>query len=263
MTTIMAADQTTQEHPEAAVPADPAPSATSAMRRRPAAGNLTQGAEVIRGYLRTLPNSPGVYRMMNADGDVLYVGKAKSLKKRVVNYTQVMKLPTRLQRMVAETATMEFVTTHTEVEALLLESNLIKRLMPRYNVLLRDDKSFPFIHITAGHDFPQLTKHRGARSDGEYFGPFASAGAVNRTLIALQRAFLLRSCSDGIFNVRTRPCLLFQIKRCSAPCVGRIDKEGYALLIDEARRFLSGGNSEVQQHLAERMQAASESLDFE
>src|SRR3954468_14033376 len=224
MTTIMAADQTTQEHPEAAVPPDPAPSATSAMRRRPAAGNLTQGAEVIRGYLRTLPNSPGVYRMMNADGDVLYVGKAKSLKKRVVNYTQVMKLPTRLQRMVAETATMEFVTTHTEVEALLLESNLIKRLMPRYNVLLRDDKSFPFIAINAAHEFPQLSKHRGPQDKAsEYFGPFASAGAVNRTLIALQRAFLLRSCSDSMFGSRTRPCLLYQIKRCSAPCVGRID----------------------------------------
>src|SRR3954469_16197568 len=152
MTTTMAADQTTQELPEAAPPADPTPSPGPSARRRPSAGNLTQGAEIIRGYLRTLPNSPGVYRMMNADGDVLYVGKAKNLKKRVVNYTQVMKLPTRLQRMVAETMTMEFVTTHTEVEALLLESNLIKRLMPRYNVLLRDDKSFPYIKITRDHD---------------------------------------------------------------------------------------------------------------
>src|SRR5689334_25396283 len=232
----------TQDQPEA-----PAQSQSSAQRRRVNAGTLAQGAEVIRGYLRTLPSNPGVYRMMNAAGDVLYVGKAKNLKKRVVNYTQVMKLPNRLQRMVAETTTMEFVTTHTEVEALLLESNLIKRLMPRYNVLLRDDKSFPFIEIAGGHDFPQLNKHRGARdAKSEYFGPFASAGAVNRTLIALQRAFLLRSCSDSMFESRTRPCLLYQIKRCSAPCVGRISGPDYARLVGEARGFLAGRSQEVQ-----------------
>jgi excinuclease ABC subunit C len=170
----------------------------------------------------------------------------------------------RRRRMVAETRSMEIVVTHTEVEALLLESNLIKRLMPRYNVLLRDDKSFPYIRLTGDHDFPQLTKHRGARgASGDYFGPFASAGAVNRTLIALQRAFLLRSCSDSNFSSRTRPCLLYQIKRCSAPCVGRIDKEGYVRLLDEAKGFLRGQSKEVQQRLAERMQELSDELNFE
>ena len=175
-------------------------------RRRPA--DLARGAEVIRDHLKTLPQTPGVYRMLAGDGAVLYVGKAKNLKRRVFNYTQVNRLPVRLQRMVSETETMEFVTTHTEVEALLLESNLIKRLMPRYNVLLRDDKTFPHIMITKDHDYPQLTKHRGARSrDADYFGPFASAGAVNRTITALQRAFLLRNCADTVFAARTRPCL--------------------------------------------------------
>jgi excinuclease ABC subunit C len=234
---------------------EPAPS-------RPA-GAIARGVEVIRAVLKTLPPGPGVYRMLDGGGDALYVGKARNLKNRVVNYTHPANLSNRLRRMIAETASMEVVLTHTEVEALLLESNLIKRLMPRYNVLLRDDKSFPFIHIAAGHDFPRLTKHRGAKSDGEYFGPFASAGSVNRTLIALQRAFLLRSCSDSIFSARTRPCLLHQIKRCSAPCVGRIDKEGYEKLIGEARGFLMGRSQEVQGQLAAAMMHASEALDFE
>jgi excinuclease ABC subunit C len=226
-------------------------------------GGFARGVEVIRGVLKTLPPGPGVYRMLDASGDPLYVGKARNLRNRVVNYTHLGNLSNRLRRMVAETAAMEVVLTHTEVEALLLESNLIKRLKPRFNVVLRDDKSFPFIHIAAGHDFPQLTKHRGARSDGEYFGPFASAGAVNRTLIALQRAFLLRSCSDSIFGARTRPCLLYQIKRCSAPCVGRIDGAAYAGLIDEARQFLTGSSQEVKGHLSTEMQRASDNLDFE
>ena len=185
-------------------------------------GALARGVEVLREALRSLPPGPGVYRMLNAKGDALYVGKARNLKSRVANYTHAAGLSTRLKRMVAETHALEVVVTHTEVEALLLECNLIKRLLPRYNVLLRDDKSFPYIHLTGDHDFPQLTKHRGARGEaGDYFGPFANAGAVNRTLIALQRAFLLRSCSDSVFQSRTRPCLLYQIKRCSGPCVGR------------------------------------------
>ncbi len=230
----------------------------------PATGLLAQGVGVIRAVLRTLPPSPGVYRMLNAKGEPLYVGKASSLKNRVASYTHVGNLPNRLKRMVAETRSMEVVITHTEVEALLLECNLIKRFMPRYNVLLRDDKSFPYIHLTGGSDFPQLTKHRGATSEsGDYFGPFASAGAVNRTLIALQRAFLLRSCSDSIFSSRTRPCLLYQIKRCSAPCVGRIDKEAYARLVAEARAFLRGRTKDVQERLATRMTEMSDALDFE
>jgi len=211
-----------------------------------------------------MPAGPGVYRMLDRRGDALYVGKARSLKNRMQNYAHPAALSNRLRRMIAETATVEIVVTHTEAEALLLECNMIKRLMPRYNVLLRDDKSFPFIHLTAGHDFPQLTKYRGARNkDGSYFGPFASAGAVNRTLVTLQKAFLLRSCSDSVFGTRTRPCLLYQIKRCSAPCVGRISGKDYAALIDQARVFLSGRSDAVQQRLATEMQAAAEALDFE
>jgi excinuclease ABC subunit C len=230
----------------------------------PKEGGLAQGVEAIRAALRTMPPGPGVYRMLDAKGDALYVGKARSLKNRVVNYTHTAGLSNRLRRMVAETRAMEVVVTHTEVEALLLENNLIKRLMPRYNVLLRDDKSFPYIHLTGGHDFPQIIKHRGAKSaPGDYFGPFASAGAVARTIIALQRAFLLRSCSDSIFASRTRPCLLYQIKRCSAPCVGRIDKPGYDRLVNETRAFLSGRSKEVQERLALRMQEYAERLDFE
>src|SRR5882757_1611343 len=225
---------------------------------------LATGAAAIRAVVKNLPPRPGVYRMLDARGDALYVGKARNLKNRVVNYTHVVDLSNRLRRMVAETAAMEVVVTHTEVEALLLESNLIKRLMPRYNVLLRDDKSFPFIEINTAHEFPQLSKHRGPQDKAsEYFGPFASAGAVNRTLIALQRAFLLRSCSDSMFASRTRPCLLFQIKRCSAPCVGRIDQEAYARFVAEARDFLRGRGKDVQSTLAQDMQAASATLDFE
>jgi excinuclease ABC subunit C len=225
---------------------------------------IAAGAAVIRAALRTMPTQPGVYRMLDRKGDGLYVGKARNLKSRVQNYAHPDGLSNRLRRMVAETAAVEVVVTHTEAEALLLECNMIKRLMPRYNVLLRDDKSFPFIHLTAGHDFPQLTKYRGARNkEGSYFGPFASAGAVNRTLVTLQKAFLLRSCSDGVFAIRTRPCLLYQIKRCSAPCVGRISAEDYAALIDQARIFLSGRSDDVQQRLAAEMQAAAEVLDFE
>ncbi len=237
--------------------------AEDAVEAAPGTG-LARGIAVIRDALRTLPPGPGVYRMLNDKGDALYVGKARNLKARVANYTHLANLSNRLRRMVAETHALEVVLTHTEVEALLLECNLIKRLMPRYNVLLRDDKSFPYIHLTGGHDFPRITKHRGARNDeGDYFGPFANAGAVNRTLIALQRAFLLRSCSDSMFQSRSRPCLLFQIKRCAAPCVGRIDKEGYGKLLDEARAFLSGRSKEVQEQLAVRMQELSEHLQFE
>ncbi|ACI99281.1 excinuclease ABC, C subunit, putative [Rhodospirillum centenum SW] len=233
-------------------------------RRRGSVADLARGVETIKGYLRTLPDRPGVYRMLSAEGDVLYVGKARNLKRRVTNYTQVAKLPVRLQRMVAETVTMEFVTTHTEVEALLLESNLIKRLMPRYNVLLRDDKSFPHILITGDHPFPQLTKHRGARDRaGSYYGPFASAGAVNRVMTALQRAFQIRTCTDTVFASRTRPCLQFQIKRCTAPCVGRVGDAGYAAQVAEAKSFLSGRSSEVQARLARAMQDAAEALEFE
>lgn len=225
---------------------------------------ITRGVETIAGMLRTLPHQPGVYRMLDKHGDALYVGKARDLKKRVATYTQVQKLPRRLQRMVALTEAMEVVTTASEVEALLLESNLIKRLMPRYNVLLRDDKSFPYILITGDNDFAQITKHRGAHSrPGKYFGPFASAGAVNRTVTALEKAFLLRSCSDHVFSSRTRPCLLFQIKRCSAPCVQRIDQESYAALVEQAHAFLSGASNQIQRELAARMEAASEALDFE
>ena len=243
---------------------DIVPEQTHAAAPIPAGGRLAHGLGVVRDVVRTLPPSPGVYRMLDRKGDALYVGKARNLRNRVVYYTHVDTMPNRLRRMVAETRSMEIVVTHTEVEALLLESNLIKRLMPRYNVLLRDDKSFPYIHLTGDHDFPQLVKHRGARGPvGDYFGPFASAGAVNRTLIALQRAFLLRSCSDSIFAARTRPCLLYQIKRCSGPCVGRIDKEGYSRLLQEARTFLAGRSKEVQQRLAERMQELSDALQFE
>src|SRR6202162_624386 len=202
--------------------------------------------------------------MLDRKGDALYVGKARNLKSRVQNYTHPAGLSNRLRRMVAETAALEIVVAATEAEALLLENNLIKRLMPRYNVLLRDDKSFPYIHVTSGHEFPQLAKYRGARGEpGEFFGPFASAGAVKRTLIALQRAFLLRSCSDSVFDARTRPCLLFQIKRCSAPCVGHIGREDYAALLDQAQSFLSGRSHHVQQRLAGEMEHAAETLDFE
>jgi excinuclease ABC subunit C len=227
-------------------------------------GPLAVGVSVIARVLETMPASPGVYRMMNAKGDPLYVGKAKNLKKRVVAYTHPERQTLRIQRMIAETASMEVITTHTEVEALLLESNLIKKLGPRYNILLKDDKSFPYILVTGDHDWPQIVKHRGARNRmGEYFGPFASAGAVNQTLSALQRAFLLRSCSDSVFASRTRPCLLFQIKRCSAPCVERISRPEYLALVEEARAFLSGHSKRIQQDLVAKMEAASEAMEYE
>jgi len=227
-------------------------------------GGIANGVAVLRRALRNVPAGAGVYRMLDRKGDAVYVGKARNLKARVQNYTHIAGLSNRLRRMVSETAALEIVVTATEAEALLLECNMIKRLMPRFNVLLRDDKSFPLIHITAGHEFPQLTKHRGARDKGGiFFGPFASAGAVNRTLITLQKAFLLRSCSDSVFANRTRPCLLYQIKRCSAPCVGRIAPGDYAALIEEAQGFLSGRSADVQARLAVEMERASGALDFE
>jgi excinuclease ABC subunit C len=223
-----------------------------------------KGSDRIAAYLKTLPDAPGVYRMLNAAGDVLYVGKAKSLKKRVSSYARGGVHADRLTRMVAETAEMLFVTTASETDALLLESNLIKRLKPRYNVSYRDDKSFPNILLREDHPFPQLLKHRGARTaKGVYFGPFASAGAVNRTLNTLQRAFLLRSCSDSVFESRTRPCLLFQIKRCSGPCVNRIDLAGYNALVEEAEEFLRGKSQAVQSLLKAEMTKASDAMDFE
>ena len=228
------------------------------------APDLDLGVATIRRVVKTLPLKPGVYRMLDASGDVLYVGKARTLKQRVTNYTQVTRLPRRLQRMVAQTRAMEIVTTNSEAEALLLEAQLIKRYRPAYNVLLRDDKSFPFILLREDHDFPRISKHRGARAaKGSYYGPFASAGAVNATLNALQKVFLLRSCTDSFFTNRSRPCLLYQIKRCSAPCVGRIDDVGYAELVEDAKGFLSGRTQEAQKKLAEAMQSAAEAMDFE
>jgi len=223
-----------------------------------------KGAARIAAYLKTLPDAPGCYRMINAKGEVLYVGKAASLKKRVSAYAKPAGHSYRIARMISETAEMIFVETASETEALLLEANLIKRLKPRYNVLFRDDKSFPNILLRTDHPYPQILKHRGAKSGaGFYYGPFASAGAVNTTLNTLQRAFLLRSCSDAVFAGRTRPCLLHQIKRCSAPCVGRIDAEGYQALVDQAENFLTGKSRVVQEELAKQMEDASEHMAFE
>jgi excinuclease ABC subunit C len=222
------------------------------------------GAELIGEFVKRLPNAPGVYRMLNKDGDVMYVGKARSLKKRVSNYAQGRVHSNRLSRMVRETVHMEFVTTRTEVEALLLEANLIKRLRPRYNVLLRDDKSFPYILITGDSRSPAIYKHRGARArKGDYFGPFASASAVGRTINSLQRAFLLRTCTDSVFESRTRPCLLYQIKRCSGPCTHEISDQDYAGLVNEAKDFLSGKSQNVKEAMARAMNEAAEDLDFE
>ena len=228
------------------------------------AGTLAAGRAAIARFVKLAPPGPGVYRMIDAQGEVLYVGKAKSIRKRVASYARPVAYDARIARMIAGTVTMEFVTTKTETEALLLEANLIKRLRPRFNVLLRDDKSFPYILITSDHWAPQILKHRGARSrPGHYYGPFASAGAVNRTINALERAFLLRSCSDSYFEARTRPCLLYQIKRCSAPCTGEIDFAGYSELVREANDFLSGRSRSVQKELGHAMDKASEALDFE
>ncbi len=227
--------------------------------------DLEQGVAAIREVLRTLPRNPGVYRMHDARGDVLYVGKARALRNRVTNYTQVAKLPKRLQRMVSQTRSMTIVTTRTEAEALLLEAQLIKRFRPAYNVLLRDDKSFPFIMLREDHEFPRIQKHRGARrvKKAHYYGPFASAGSVTRTLNALQKLFLLRSCSDSFFENRSRPCLLYQIKRCSAPCVGRIGETDYDELVEDAKAFLAGKSTNVQGRLSGQMAVAAERQDYE
>ncbi len=226
--------------------------------------DLIGGEAAIRNVWKTLPVKPGVYRMHDIRGDVLYVGKAKALKNRVGNYLQVDRLPNRLRRMVSQTRSMTIVTTNSEAEALLLEAQLIKRYRPAYNVLLRDDKSFPFILLRADHEFPRIQKHRGARrAKGNYYGPFASAGAVNTTLNALQKLFLLRSCSDSFFNNRDRPCLLYQIKRCAAPCVGRVEPAAYAELVSDAKDFLGGKSTSVQTKLGAQMEAAAEALDFE
>ncbi|MEK9842742.1 excinuclease ABC subunit UvrC [Thalassospira sp.] len=227
-------------------------------------GGAARGVEAIKYALKTMPGAPGVYRMLDDKDRVLYVGKAKNLKKRVVAYTRIMQLPIRIARMVAQTVRMEIITTHTEAEALLLESNLIKKLKPRYNILLRDDKSFPYILITEDHDYPRIVKHRGARAkDGSCFGPFASAWAVNNTINHLQRAFLLRSCTDAVFSNRSRPCLLYQIKRCAAPCVDRISKPEYDGLVDICRDFLTGRSQKILKQLEADMMAASERMEFE
>jgi excinuclease ABC subunit C len=231
---------------------------------KPAPSGRETGPGVIAQVLKSLPNKPGVYRMIGAKGDVLYVGKARSLKKRVASYTRLSGHTNRIARMISATASMEIITTATETEALLLEANLIKRLKPSCNVILRDDKSFPYILIARGHDAPQLVKHRGARKrEGDYFGPFASAGDVNRTINTLQRAFLLRSCTDSYYEARTRPCLLYQIKRCSAPCTGEISRRDYGLLVQDALDFLTGKSGKVKDHLHALMEAASDKLEFE
>ncbi len=222
------------------------------------------GAIIIETALETMPANPGVYRMLDAKGDALYVGKARNLRKRVASYTQLSRLSERLRRMVNDTASMEIVTTHTEAEALLLEANLIKRLKPRFNILLRDDKSYPWLMITEDHPFPQISKHRGAQTrQGSYWGPFASAGAVKETVRAIQRVFLLRICTDTYFANRTRPCLQFQIKRCAAPCVGKVSTEEYAILVGQAKSFLSGKSGAVQKELAADMARASDDMEFE
>lgn len=222
------------------------------------------GHELIQSYLKTIDGQPGVYRMLNATSEVLYVGKARNLRARVSNYARPSGHSARIARMISETTSMMFLTVRTETEALLLEQNLIKQLKPRYNVLLRDDKSFPNILINTEHPFPQLQKHRGKRTEkGSYFGPFASAGAVNRTVNQLQKVFLLRNCTDAMFDSRTRPCLQYQIKRCAAPCTGKISQSGYAQLVGDAERFLSGKSTAVQANLVAEMGAASEAMEFE
>ncbi|TIP46210.1 excinuclease ABC subunit UvrC [Mesorhizobium sp.] len=260
-------DEAAEEIVEPSAPGSGGPDvAFTAIDWTPHAGDADGmvGAEVIQTLVKRLPNAPGVYRMMNATGDVLYVGKARSLKKRVTNYAQGRFHTSRIGRMVRETATMEFVVTRTEIEALLLEANLIKRLRPRFNVLMRDDKSFPYILLTGDHVSPGIYKHRGARSrKGDYFGPFASAGAVGRTINSLQRAFLLRSCTNSFYENRTRPCLLFQIKRCAGPCTGEISHSDYARLVAEAKDFLSGRSQKVKTDISAAMQQAAENLDFE
>ncbi len=226
--------------------------------------NLQKGVQVIKDYVKLLPNTPGVYRMLSDTDDVLYVGKAKSLADRVTSYTRPKDLPRRIQRMIALTRKMEFVHTRSEAEALLLESSLIKSLSPRFNVLLKDDKNLPEILITKNHDFPLITSHRGVRRvKGDYFGPFASAWSVNETITMLQKVFLLRSCSDNVFSNRSRPCLLYQIKRCSAPCTGEIDKDAYNQLIKQAKQFLHGNTKEIRDMLTQNMHKAAQNMQFE
>lgn len=228
------------------------------------ASPLSEGREIIKRYVAELPHLPGVYRMLDKEGKVLYVGKAKHLKNRVGNYVNTGALNTRIQRMVSLTSSMEFITTRSEAEALLLEANLIKKFMPRYNILLRDDKSFPYIYLSGDHAYPRIAKHRGSKAaKGKYFGPFVSARAVDETIVHLQKAFLLRPCSDSIFKNRARPCLQYQIKRCSAPCVRKINEEDYAGLVAQAERFLKGKSQEVQQELTRQMQELSLSMQFE
>ena len=234
------------------------------MEQEPGSESVKRGVAVIHGHALRLGDKPGVYRMVGRKGEVLYVGKARSLKKRVMSYTRPDRLPVRLQRMIAQTESMEFVQTHTEAEALLLESNLIKKLKPRYNVLLRDDKSFPYIFLASDHDFPTIRKHRGAKKQkGVYYGPFASAGDVNHTIALLQRIFLLRNCSDSYFAARKRPCLQYHIKRCTASCVGHVSKEQYAEQIAGARDFLEGKSRSVQERYKKAMEAASSAMDYE
>ncbi|AFX98838.1 excinuclease ABC, C subunit [Candidatus Endolissoclinum faulkneri L2] len=226
--------------------------------------DIKRGVDVIKAQVHTLPNAPGVYRMLDADGNVLYVGKACNLKKRVMYYTKPAKLEYRIFCMVSETASMEIIRTHTDIEALLLENNIIKHLQPRFNILLRDDKSFPYILLTKNHQYPHIMKHRGIqRIKGYYFGPFASASSVTSTITALQRAFLLRNCNDTMFSNRQRPCIQYQIKRCSAPCVGYVNEEQYAKQVEDVKRFLTGQSNQIQQEFANKMQKAAEALDFE
>jgi excinuclease ABC subunit C len=244
-----------EDEPDLDLTADDAPAAE---------GPLARGASVIKAFWKHAPMGPGVYRMLGESGEVLYVGKARSIRKRILSYTTPQRLSTRIARMVSETVSMVFVTVESEAESLLLEANLIKQLKPRYNVLLRDDKSFPYILVTGDHEAPRIVKHRGARDiKGDYYGPFASAGAVHRTLSALQRAFLLRTCADSYYANRSRPCLLYQIKRCAAPCTGEISLPDYAELVGEARDFLAGRSRSVRQRLAREMAEASEALEFE
>jgi excinuclease ABC subunit C len=227
-------------------------------------GALKKGQDIIKGYQKTLPDTAGVYRMLDEHENVLYVGKAKSLKKRVVSYTHVEKLSRRIQMMVMQTHTMEFVHTNTEAEALLLEANLIKKLKPRYNILLRDDKSFPYIFLSEDHDYPVVTKHRGAhKRKGRYFGPFANASAVTRTINILQKVFMLRNCTDNVFANRSRPCLQYHIKRCTAPCVDYVSKQGYAEQVKQAQDFLDGKSESIKDIFVQQMQEASAEQDYE
>ncbi len=226
--------------------------------------NLTSGAQVIANYVNRLPKTPGVYRMLSKEGEFLYVGKAKALKNRVISYTRVESLPIRLQRMVSETATMEFSDTHTEAEALLLEANMIRKHKPRYNVLLRDDKSVPYIYLSGDHDYPQIKAHRGKKKrKGDYYGPFASAGPVHDTIATLQKVFQIRNCTDSYFANRKRPCLQFHIKRCTAPCVGKVSKAEYDAQVKQAKQFLAGQTVGIQKEMAKKMQAASDTQDYE